>query len=408
MNILLLLLLFIMSPLAFAEDDADSDKQYLLSKSVYDVVLNAQESLDAERYSEAEAPLVALLADTSIDAYEKAVIQQTLGYVYSAQDRYKKATRYFKQALDSDALPQDVSHHLRYNLAQLFIADEKYKAGIALLKQWIDDDPAPPSSAYVLLASTYYQLQDYAHVVVYIKIAINSDADPKELWQQLLLSSYLEMQQYPLAIGVLENLIESYPYQKKYWQQLSALYMQQDDDFIALAINMLVTRLELSDEKTLMNLSNMYLYLQIPYKSAQLLASGIKKGVIVTNLDNLNKLADSWLMAKEHQKAVAVLAKAAKLDKSGKTDLKHGRILFDLSLWQQAIKPLSIAMKKKTGKHVGRSSLLLGMSYVYLDDLPAAKRYFTRALKFKDEHKQAKQWLAYVKKQMKAKGRAKI
>ncbi len=393
-NFLLVLVLLMMLPLAFAEED----KQYLLSQTVYETILGAQELVEADKYNEAETALNLLLTDNDdLDSYEIAVAQQTLGFLYSAQERYKKAARYFRQALSSGALPPDVSHNLTYNLAQLLIIDEQYKVGIVLLKKWLAADSDPPSSAYVLLASTYYQLQDYANTIIYIKAAIDND-DAKESWHQLLLSSYLETQQYLLAIKVLENLIESYPYNKTYWDQLSALYFQQDDEFVALAVKMLVTRLELNDEKTLMNLSTMYQYLQIPYKSALILAKGIKDGVIPADLDNLTRLADSWLAARENKKAAQVLKQAAILDSSGKADLKYGRVLFDLSLWQQAIPPLSAAIKESTGKRVGRASLLLGMTYFYLDDLSAAKRHFNRALKFKSERKQAGQWLRYVKK----------
>jgi len=113
---------------------AKEDKQYLLTEKTYNALNTAQELMAAEQYSAAEAKLKALLKQTQSGSYERAVVQQTLGYLYSSQQDYKKASSYFQQALDSNALPKKVSHDLQYNLAQLLLADEQYKAGIAMLE----------------------------------------------------------------------------------------------------------------------------------------------------------------------------------------------------------------------------------------------------------------------------------
>jgi len=379
---------------------AEQDTQYLLTEKTYKALNVTQELIAADNYQQAEKQLNDLLKRVADRPYEKAVVQQTLGYLFSSQEQYKKATEFFQSALDSGALPAKVSHNLQYNLAQLLLADEQYKEGLLMLEAWLKAEASPPTSAYVLLASAYYRVQNYKQVVQHISTAIDQDKSANEGWYQLLLSAHLELKQYKAAITVLETLITLYPYQKNYWNQLTALYLQQNKDFTALAVRMLSQRLELGDGKTLVSLADMYRYLHIPFKSAQLLNDALEKGTIAQDFDNLNRLADSWLAAKEAEKAAAVLQQVAELDDSGESDFKHGRVLIALEQWQQAVQPLSQSLQKLSGKEIGSASLLLGMAYFYTDDLAAAKEMFTKAVDYENERNQAGQWLRHVTKQI--------
>lgn len=377
---------------------AKKDSQYLLTEKTYKVLTAAQDLMVTEQYDEAERKLKTLL--TTAKPYDKAVAQQTLGYLYSSQEKYKQARSFFQLALDSGALPEKVSHHLKYNLAQLFIAEDKYKQGILLLEDWLKSEVSPPDSAYILLASAYYRIKSYKQTITHIHTVIKSSSSAKESWYQLLLSSHLELQQYKSAIKTLETLITLYPYKKTYWTQLSALYLYQNKEFTALAIKSLIQRLELDDSKTLINLADMYRYLHIPYKSAQLLTNGLSREIIEADSDNLNRLADSWLAAKEAEKAVSVLQQLAVLDDSGESDLKYGRVLFGLEQWQQAIAPLSNSLKKLKGEKIGKAALLLGMAQFHTGKLLKAKLMFTKAVVFDNERNQADQWLRHVEKQL--------
>ncbi|MDC9725803.1 MAG: tetratricopeptide repeat protein [Gammaproteobacteria bacterium] len=394
------ILMLAMTVLFMTSAVSKEDSQYLLTEKTYKVLSNAQELMEVEKWSTAESKLKELLQKVEAASYEKAVVQQTLGYLYSSQEKYSQASKLFQQALSSNALPEKVSHNLKYNLGQLLLAEGRYKEGITLLEQWLKADASPPNSAYVLLASAYYRVPNYKKAIEYIKIAIKNDTSPKESWFQVLLSAHLELKQYKSAIKVLESLIPRYPYQKTYWSQLSALYLQQNKEFTGLAVKMLAQRLELGDAKILINMADMYRYLHIPYKSAQLLTNGLNSGIIGTDFDNLNRLAESWLAAREGEKAAEVLAKVAKLDQSGESDLKYGRVLFGLEQWKQAEGALTESLKKLEGKKIGSAALLLGMTQFHLGNLAEAKVQFSRAVSFENERNQAGQWLRHVNAQL--------
>jgi len=394
------ILLLFMSVTFMAQALAKEDSQYLLTERTYKALSAAQELMEVDKFSEAESKLKALLTKVDTASYEMAMVQQTLGYLYSSQENYGQASKLFEQALNTDALPEKASNNLRYNLAQLLLADEQYNKGIALLEQWLQAAVSPPNSAHVLLASAYYRVKNYSKTIEQIRIAIKNDTSAKESWYQVLLSAHLELKQYKSAIKVLESLIPRYPYQKTYWSQLSALYLQQNKEFTGLAVKMLAQRLEMGDAKILINMADMYRYLHIPYKSAHLLTKGIDNGVLKADFDNMNRLAESWLAAKEGEKAAEILQKMTKIDQSGESDLKYGRVLFAMEKWKQAADPLANSLQKLEGKHRGSARLLLGMAHFNLGNLPEAKVQFAKAIAFENERNQAGQWLRHVNTQL--------
>jgi tetratricopeptide (TPR) repeat protein len=378
----------------------ETDKQYLLTEKTYKLLSVAQALMSEEKYAEAETKLNSLLKQTTEGSYDKAVVQQTLGYLYSSEGDYKRASVTFQQALDSHALPEKVSHNLRYNLAQLLIADEQYKSGISLLEEWLKKETKPENSAYVLLATAYYRQSHYKNTIKYISIAISKDPEPKEAWLQLLLSSHLELKEYKSAIKVQETLITRYPYKESYWRQLTALYLQQNKEFSALAVKALAQRLELGDSKTLLSLIDMYRYLNIPFKAAQLLLKGIDDGVLPSNIENLNRLADNWLAARETEAAADILKQLANLEDTGEAHLKYGRVLFALEKWQETIAPLDVAVSKLNKDEQGPALLLLGMAHYHLGNLEQSLKLFTKAVSYDEQRYQAGQWLRHVQKQM--------
>ena len=169
---------------------------------------------------------------------------------------------------------------------------------------------------------------------------------------------------------------------------------------------MLASRLELGDAKTLLNLADMYRYLHIPYKAAQLLQKGIEDGVVVSDFDNQQRLADGWLAAREPELAAAVLQKMLALDDSGATHLKLGQILVAMEAWDKAVSPLKESADKLGGEQKGLAMLLLGTSYFHLGQLEQAKTEFSKAIAYDAQSRQAGQWLRHIEDKLEKKNDA--
>lgn len=373
-----------------------AEDEYLLSEATYKSLNAAQEKMEQQQYRQAEADLKKLVGETDAGSYERAVVLQTLGYLYSETEEYKLAAEQFEDALALNALPEDVTHNLRYNLAQLLISDGAYQKGIDLLTQWLNKESQANSNAYVLLATAYYQINQFTNAVEAIRTAIQRDNSPKENWYRLQLSAHMEMQQYNQAINVLEILIERFPVNKTYWDQLAALYSQQDKRLTSLAVQMLAKRLNLGDKDTVLRLANMYRYLNIPYKSAQLLQKSLDDGVIERNFKNLESLADSWLAARENENATQVLAQMQSMDSSGETDLKLARVFISMEQWDEAAGPLQQSLEKLPEAKRGQAWMLSGMVNYHLGNMQQSEQHLNRALAYTEVRNQASQWLRHL------------
>lgn len=373
-----------------------AEDEYLLSEATYKSLNAAQEKMEQQQYRQAEADLKKLVGETDAGSYERAVVLQTLGYLYSETEEYQLAAEQFEDALALNALPEDVTHNLRYNLAQLLISDGAYQKGIDLLTQWLNKEPQANSSAYVLLATAYYQINQFTNAVEAIRTAIQRDNSPKENWYRLQLSAHMEMQQYNQAINVLEILIERFPVNKTYWDQLAALYAQQEKRLTSLAVQMLAKRLNLGDNDTVLRLANMYRYLNIPYKSAQLLQKSMDDGVIERNFKNLESLADSWLAARENENATQVLAQMQSMDSSGETDLKLARVFISMEQWDEAAGALQQSLEKLPEAKRGQAWMLSGMVNYHLGNMQQSEQHLNRALAYTEVRNQASQWLRHL------------
>jgi tetratricopeptide (TPR) repeat protein len=281
-------------------------------------------------------------------------------------------------------------------LGQLLLAEDQFKAGIAVLEQWFESEPSPPNNAHVLIASAYYQIGQYRQSVRHMKRAVSNTKTVPENWYQLLLAGHIELKQFPSGIKVLEKLIVRFPDNDNYWSQLSALYAQQNKQVSALAVEVLAGHLVLSDGQVTERLSDMYRYLQIPYKSALLLQKGMKQGTVVANTRNLNRLADSWLAARERRNAVVVLKRLAGSDQSGEANLKLGRVLFELEQWREAGAAFKASLKHLKGQKRGTAALMAGLAQFHLGHFEQAEAWLNQATGYKNTGRQARYWLDYI------------
>jgi len=159
---------------------------------------------------------------------------------------------------------------------------------------------------------------------------------------------------------------------------------------------MLAKRLDLGNSDTVIRLANMYRFLNIPYKSAQLLQKSMDDGVIERNFKNLEALADSWLAARENEEATQVLARMQSMDQSGETDLKLARVFISMEQWPQAAEPLQQSLEKLPEDKRGQAWMLSGMVNYHLGNIEASEQHLSRALAFSEVRNQASQWLRHL------------
>jgi tetratricopeptide (TPR) repeat protein len=224
----------------------------------------------------------------------------------------------------------------------------------------------------------------------------------QEPWLQLLVGLYYETRQYEKAQEPLEALIMLKP-RKAYWTQLSSLYAHLEQEPKSLAVMQLAYEQEfLETDRELRQLAQLYLYHSIPYRAATVLEKGLADGIVEEDADVFAMIANSWLLAREHEAALAPLERAAEMSPKGDLYARLGQVLLDRERWRDSAKALRAAFAKDGLTDPGTANLMLGMALYYQKRPAAAKKYFSRALRDDSSRETASQWLLLLDREMAA------
>ncbi len=289
-----------------------------------------------------------------------------------------------------------------YNLGQLYMALEDYPAAIKQLTEWfkvVGDDAAP--RAYILLGNAYYQQNNVDMARKLAEKAIIKGKDrAKENWYRFLLALYFEQNEYKRGEKLLEVMITRFPANGIYWRQLSAVSAENKKERRSFVIAELAYQQDMLDRGTqYTNLAQLYTYYDIPYMGAKVMVDGFKKELIEETADNYEVLANAYMGAREHERVIAPLTKAAQLAEDGELYVKLGQAYASTDEWDKAKVALEKALDKGGLKQPHNALSLLGNAYYNENQLDKALATFKRMEKYDAGKKIARQWIAFLERQ---------
>ncbi len=404
MNKLRLILIFIFLCVTCLVHAKEEDKQYLLSKETYDLLNVTRVAMEENSYHAVIQKLTVYLDKENTKSYDKAVINQTLGYAYNAQENYKRSIESFIKAVRSDALPDKMTHELTYIIAQLYIHSEKYTEGLSYLDKWFEKESNPSSEAHLLAASAYYQINQFKKLIPHAKSAIEKSDAPQQSWYELLIAGYYETRMYRDAALLLETMINKYPDNDNYWLQLVAVYQQNKQEKKALAISELAYEKGILKGDDIIHLAQTYLYLQLPLEAAAVLDSEINNGTIDYSKANIELLSNSWLLAHDEEKAAFILEQYVLKFNDISLNYKLAHIYVELENWDKAKNTLEAVVTDKnitTQPEIEATAwLLLGISSYHKKDTVRSKQALNKALAFKQTRDHARWWLNQIEEEV--------
>jgi len=377
----------------------DDDKQYLLSKETYDMLSVVRSAMEENNYHTAIQKLNIYLDDENIKPYDIAVINQTLGYAYNAQENYKRSIESFVKAVSTNALPDKVTHKLAYIIAQLYIRSEKFTEGLSYLEKWFEKELNPSTEAHLLTASAYYQINQFKKLIPHAKSAIEKSDSPQQSWYELLIAGYFETRMFREAASLLEIMINKYPDNDSYWLQLVAVYQQNKQDKKALAVSELAYEKGILKGDDIIQLAQTYLYLQLPHKAATILNSELDNEKIDSSKTNIELLSNSWLLAHDEEQAALILERYVSKFNDASLYLKLGHIYIELENWSKAKNSLeNVVTDINIENHDLQATawLLLGISSYHVKDTHRSTQALNKALNFKETRDHASWWLNQI------------
>ncbi|WHZ20069.1 MAG: hypothetical protein OJF55_002218 [Rhodanobacteraceae bacterium] len=328
------------------------------------------------------------IADSSSNAYARALAMLGLAQVKYRSGDTKGAIALQKQAIDSNALDNDSYFQGLETLAQMYIADEDYNDALTTLDSWSKQSGAQSADIEALKGNAYYRLQKYPEAVAAIQKAKSLSDKPQPSWDQIEMASYFAMDKYDDAAKLAEAALAKDPNNSTLLQNVIAIYINAHQDQKALALlERARANGQIKDETGYMNMAKMYDNLgqsssdpkPNATKAVAVLKEGMDKGIVQPGFDSYKLLGDSYAIAGDYKDAAAAYGKASPDAKDGQVDFLRGQMLENLGRHKEARDALKQAIAKGGFKRMGAAYLTLGNAELALKDKSAAIAAYKQA-----------------------------
>jgi tetratricopeptide (TPR) repeat protein len=391
---------------AFAADKEQKTKETVaMSQAVYEDLTEIQELIEAKDYATGQRKIDELKNKKGLTPYELAQVWNISGYSYYLQEDYKSAIRAYDQVMAQPDLPEALMQSTLKTKAQLQFTEEDYEGALVTVRKLMSVVSEPSADVMMLEGQALFQLARYDEALTPIKAAIDLYREqgqiPKENWLLLLRVIYFEQKDYESMIDVVEELIVYYP-KDTYILTLAGIYSELGDTQKQLALTeVLYEKGYLNTTSHITNLANLYLLHGVPYKAAVLLESEMGEKIVEANERNLRLLSQAWYQAREDEKAIPPLKRAAELSNEGELYVRLAQAYINLEQWGEAASAVQQALKLGGLKRNDTANIMLGMALFNQKRLDQARRAFTQAATDNRSKRAATQWIAYVDSEIK-------
>ena len=382
-----------------AGTEVRGERSVQMSEAMYRRLTAIHELLGENEVDEALTRLGVMRAE-NLNAYEEALVYQTEGFSHAQAGNLGPAIAAFRRCLELDALSNVAQQSTRYSLAGLLAGEGQFEEAISTMLTWLRFAQEPVAAdAYMLIGSSYAELEEMDAALPYVREAIRRAEVPNESWHRLELSIHLERVDYRSASELLRRMVVIWPDNARYWEMLASAYTELADDSNALATLMVAYRKGLvTEEARLLNLARLNLFLDIPYEAGRLLEAEIENGRVSESQETLELLLSAWTAAREFAKAVDVIDILAPLSEDGEYDLQKARLLTEQGDWPAVIDATERALERGGIRSVGNALILKGMAHTELQQWDQALAAFEQARDLGDNaERNARAWIEFVR-----------
>ena len=389
----------------WAQEELNDDREIkqhkevtqVMSEPIYRRLGAVHELLGVNNYQKALTDLEKL-AKVPMNRHEESLVQQTFGFVYIQLDRPQDALKAFEKSLEIGMLPGDVIQGLRYSLAGLYTAEGQYQKAIDTMRLWFQYEEDPKAEAYMMIASSFAELEKLESALPYVQKAISKAEKPNENWYMLELAIHVEANRYREGAGVLRRMLAIWPERPRLWDMLASINLELGNDREALDVMMVAYNSGFLDEESkILPVVQLNMLLEIPHVAGRILETELANGNVEENKKNLDTLLSAWIDAREYDKAVAVIDKLGTMTGDGKYFMQKASIHNELGNWEQAASSARQAIDAGVEEPTD-AYMLAGTAYAEMERFQDAINAFRSAKQSGDaqERANADSWIAFV------------
>jgi tetratricopeptide (TPR) repeat protein len=115
-------------------------------------------------------------------------------------------------------------------------------------------------------------------------------------------------------------------------------------------------------------------------------------------------LSNSWIAAREYEKSVVPLQRAAELSEDGEIYVRLAQVQLQREKWTEAESALKRALQKGGLQNLGSAQLLMGIVYYSQSRPHEALSWFGQATQHELSREEAQNWVKYIERELRASG----
>lgn len=390
---------------AYAQEELKDDrniKKYkaisqLMTEPVYRRLGTIHTQMSEEDYDKALSNLKKMTS-MSLNNHERALIEQTFGFLYVQTDRNDDALASFEKSLSYEALPGDATQGMLYSLAGLYAAEGQHTKSIETMRRWFEYEENPAAEAYMMIASSFAAMEKYPDALPYVQRAIQKAEKPNEDWYMLQLAIYVELNSFRPASELLKSMLQIWPERPKYWELLTSIYIELQEDRKALdAMMVSYNSGQIEQQERILALVQLNLLLDIPHTAGRILEAELANGNVERDKKTLDMLLLAWTDAREYSKALQLIDEIATLASDPEYYMRAAAIYNEQGNWRGVAEAASKAVAGGIEKPA-EAHMLTGMAYSELERFDEALSAFAKAREVGDatQRRNAVEWSAFV------------
>lgn len=348
-----------------------------LHRQVAEKLLVAYDLMQKDKLDESLAVVDALADKRALTPPEWAQIYRFRGYIYVNKGMQERAAEELEKSLAQKALDPQAAQLMTYSLAQIYTQLSRYDRALLLIDGWFATEADPKPDAYYLKAMILVQQEKFDLALEPAKLAIEKSDKPRESWVQLLVAIYSQQRDYAHVAETLQRLVAMAPSNKKYWVQLAAVlnYLQRDEEALATLRVADVAKL-LAEDPEYRQLARLLFVRDAPFQCAQEIAQAISTGAVKADAEAYRLMSNCYIAARENDKALEPLEKAAELSTDGEMYLLLGQMHLQRDRFAAAVDALEKALARSKPERRASVHLLLGVAQLGSERFDDAEREF--------------------------------
>ncbi len=315
-------------------------------RTVSGQLVNEAQGFAAEkRYSEAIAKLKEALVLPNNSDYEISAIHSIFGHYYIESEQMDLAVSSFEAAISSGGLLSREVTSLEKQIALILISNERYSQGAQRLEAWIakTKDNDPKNVEYIMQA--WLQAENYQNALPWAEKWFKAASPKNRKHFDLLNYIYHNLGLHARQADLIKKMIGRWPDERDLWENWVSLLTQSGREKDAFEVRKIMYQKGiLTDEADIKKVVEYHQYYEMPFQAALILEQEMKSGRVNTDGENLVRLSELFRQAREYERAIPILERAAKASDSAQAYAQLGEALYNEGQCKPAETNLKTAM----------------------------------------------------------------